>query len=57
MCVNCYFCFLFGHTAGLMDPYVPPEGDARVSSLSKEGLKQRVEHLKQSAVSQLAYVS
>ncbi|XP_044855076.1 39S ribosomal protein L45, mitochondrial [Mauremys mutica] len=41
-------------TAGIFDPYVPPEGDARLSSLSKEGLRQRVEKLKQSAASQLA---
>uniref|UniRef100_A0A8C5QGF8 Large ribosomal subunit protein mL45 n=1 Tax=Leptobrachium leishanense TaxID=445787 RepID=A0A8C5QGF8_9ANUR len=41
-------------TAGIFDAYVPPEGDARVSSLSREGLKQRTEHLKQTASSQLA---
>ncbi|XP_015267935.1 PREDICTED: 39S ribosomal protein L45, mitochondrial isoform X2 [Gekko japonicus] len=41
-------------TSGILDPYVPPEGDARISSLSKEGLKQRVEQLKQSVASQLA---
>ncbi|XP_037114392.1 39S ribosomal protein L45, mitochondrial [Syngnathus acus] len=41
-------------TAGIFDPYVPPEGDARLSSLSKEGLKQRTEQLRQSASSQLA---
>ncbi|XP_029428113.1 LOW QUALITY PROTEIN: 39S ribosomal protein L45, mitochondrial [Rhinatrema bivittatum] len=41
-------------TAGIFDAYIPPEGDARLSSLSKEGLKQRTEHFKQSAASQLA---
>ncbi|XP_069490762.1 large ribosomal subunit protein mL45 isoform X2 [Ambystoma mexicanum] len=41
-------------TAGIFDPYIPPEGDARMSSLSKEGLKQRTEQLKQTAASQLA---
>ncbi|XP_030277389.1 large ribosomal subunit protein mL45 [Sparus aurata] len=41
-------------TAGIFDPYVPPEGDARLSTLSKEGLKQRTEQLRQSAASQLA---
>lgn len=41
-------------TAGIIDPYVPPEGDARLSSLSKEGLKQRTEQIRQSAASQLA---
>ncbi|XP_015252181.1 PREDICTED: 39S ribosomal protein L45, mitochondrial [Cyprinodon variegatus] len=41
-------------SAGVFDPYVPPEGDARLSSLSKEGLKQRTEQLRQSAASQLA---
>ncbi|NXC45476.1 RM45 protein, partial [Penelope pileata] len=40
----------------IMDPYVPPEGDARMTSLSTLGLKQRMEKLKQSAASQLAYV-
>ncbi|XP_064180579.1 39S ribosomal protein L45, mitochondrial isoform X2 [Anguilla rostrata] len=41
-------------TAGVFDPYIPPEGDARLSGLSKEGLKQRTEQLKQSAASLLA---
>ncbi|XP_069763125.1 large ribosomal subunit protein mL45 [Narcine bancroftii] len=41
-------------TAGIFDPYVPPEGDARMSTLSKAGLKQRMEQVKQSATSQLA---
>ncbi|XP_028827038.1 large ribosomal subunit protein mL45 [Denticeps clupeoides] len=41
-------------TAGIFDPYVPPEGDARLSTLSREGLKQRTEQLKQTAASQLA---
>ncbi|KAM9315069.1 large ribosomal subunit protein mL45 [Pholidichthys leucotaenia] len=41
-------------TAGILDPYIPPEGDARHTSLSKEGLKQRTEQIKQSAASQLA---
>ncbi|XP_023680837.1 large ribosomal subunit protein mL45 [Paramormyrops kingsleyae] len=41
-------------TAGIFDPYIPPEGDARLSKLSKEGLKQRTEQLRQSAASHLA---
>ncbi|KAM6939601.1 large ribosomal subunit protein mL45 [Xenentodon cancila] len=41
-------------TAGVIDPYIPPEGDARLSTLSKEGLKQRTEQIRQSAASQLA---
>ncbi|KAI2659401.1 39S ribosomal protein L45, mitochondrial [Labeo rohita] len=41
--------------AGIFDPYVPPEGDARLSTLSREGLKQRTEQLRQSAASQLAF--
>ncbi|KAM9769883.1 large ribosomal subunit protein mL45 isoform 2-T2 [Menidia menidia] len=41
-------------TAGVFDPYIPPEGDARLSALSKEGLKQRTEQIRQSAASQLA---
>lgn len=41
-------------TAGIYDAYVPPEGDARLSTLTKEGLKQRTEQLRQTAASQLA---
>ncbi|KAM9368844.1 large ribosomal subunit protein mL45 [Phaethornis superciliosus] len=41
-------------TAEIIDPYVPPEGDARLTSLSKDGLKQRMSKLKQTAASQLA---
>ncbi|XP_010887508.1 39S ribosomal protein L45, mitochondrial [Esox lucius] len=41
-------------TAGVFDPYIPPEGDARLSSLSREGLKQRTQQIKQGAASQLA---
>ncbi|KAG9474044.1 hypothetical protein GDO78_004375 [Eleutherodactylus coqui] len=41
-------------TADIADPYVPPEGDARLSTLSKEGLMQRKDLLKQKAASQLA---
>ncbi|XP_019405789.1 PREDICTED: 39S ribosomal protein L45, mitochondrial isoform X2 [Crocodylus porosus] len=41
-------------TASIFDPYIPPEGDARLSSLSKETLKQRTTQLKQSTISQLA---
>lgn len=41
-------------TAGVFDPYVPPEGDARLSALSKEGIKQRTEQIRQTAASQLA---
>ncbi|NWH18491.1 RM45 protein, partial [Grus americana] len=40
----------------IIDPYVPPEGDARLTSLSKDGLKQKMEKLKQTAASQLAYI-
>ncbi|NXX16425.1 RM45 protein, partial [Podargus strigoides] len=40
----------------IIDPYIPPEGDARLTSLSKDGLKQKMEKLKQTAASQLAYV-
>ncbi|XP_036050490.1 39S ribosomal protein L45, mitochondrial [Onychomys torridus] len=41
-------------TAGIFDPYVPPEGDGRMSSLSKEGLVQRTNRLKKNATSLLA---
>ncbi|XP_068834292.1 large ribosomal subunit protein mL45 isoform X2 [Capricornis sumatraensis] len=41
-------------TASIFDAYVPPEGDARVSSLSKEGLAQRTERLKKNVASQLS---
>lgn len=47
-----YFCLLF--LAGMFDPYIPPEGDARLSTLSKDGLKQRTEQLRQTAASHLA---
>ncbi|KAM4750026.1 large ribosomal subunit protein mL45 isoform 2-T2 [Anableps anableps] len=42
-------------SAGVFDPYIPPEGDARLSTLSKEGLKQRTEQIRQTAASQLAF--
>ncbi|XP_075033124.1 large ribosomal subunit protein mL45 [Mixophyes fleayi] len=41
-------------TGAIQDPYVPPEGDARLSTLSKEGLIQRTVQLRQTAASQLA---
>ncbi|XP_032567057.1 39S ribosomal protein L45, mitochondrial isoform X2 [Chiroxiphia lanceolata] len=46
--------FYLASTADIIDPYVPPEGDARLSTLSKEGLKQKMDKLKQTAASQLA---
>ncbi|KAM6238525.1 large ribosomal subunit protein mL45 isoform 1-T1 [Porphyrio hochstetteri] len=46
--------FYLACTADIIDPYVPPEGDARLSSLSKDGLKQKMVKLKQTAASQLA---
>ncbi|XP_017693401.1 PREDICTED: 39S ribosomal protein L45, mitochondrial isoform X1 [Lepidothrix coronata] len=46
--------FYLASTADIMDPYVPPEGDARLSTLSREGLKQKMDKLKQTAASQLA---
>ncbi|XP_048221348.1 39S ribosomal protein L45, mitochondrial isoform X2 [Perognathus longimembris pacificus] len=41
-------------TAGIFDAYVPPEGDARISSLAKEGLKQKTERFKKNVASQLS---
>ncbi|XP_040857269.1 39S ribosomal protein L45, mitochondrial isoform X1 [Ochotona curzoniae] len=41
-------------TANIFEAYVPPEGDARMSSLSKEGLTQRTERLKKNVASQLS---
>ncbi|NXK71154.1 RM45 protein, partial [Amazona guildingii] len=38
----------------IIDPYVPPEGDARLTSLSKDGVTQKMQKLKQTAASQLA---
>ncbi|NWZ11726.1 RM45 protein, partial [Agelaius phoeniceus] len=38
----------------IMDPYVPPEGDARLTSLSKDGVTQQMQKLRQTAASQLA---
>ncbi|KAM5135015.1 large ribosomal subunit protein mL45 isoform 2-T2 [Mantella aurantiaca] len=42
-------------TGAIFEPYVPPEGDARLSTLTKDGLKQRTEQLKQTAASHLAF--
>lgn len=53
-CLNAFSPFI---TAGIFDAYVPPEGDARLSSLSKEGLAQKSERLKKKVASQLSYVS
>uniref|UniRef100_A0A8C7DVD3 Large ribosomal subunit protein mL45 n=1 Tax=Naja naja TaxID=35670 RepID=A0A8C7DVD3_NAJNA len=41
-------------TSGIFDPYIPAEGDARMSMLSKEGLLQRTEKLRQTAKSYTA---
>ncbi|XP_024091293.3 large ribosomal subunit protein mL45 isoform X1 [Pongo pygmaeus] len=41
-------------TAGIFDAYVPPEGDARISSLSKEGLMERTERMKKTMASQVS---
>uniref|UniRef100_A0A2K5L9D2 Large ribosomal subunit protein mL45 n=1 Tax=Cercocebus atys TaxID=9531 RepID=A0A2K5L9D2_CERAT len=41
-------------TAGIFDAYVPPEGDARISSLSKEGLIHRTEGMKTTMASQMS---
>ncbi|XP_030076866.1 large ribosomal subunit protein mL45 isoform X1 [Microcaecilia unicolor] len=49
-----FAAFSFFHAAGIFDAYIPPEGDARLTSLSKDGLKQRTEHFKQNVASQLA---
>ncbi|NXB58565.1 RM45 protein, partial [Struthidea cinerea] len=38
----------------IMDPYVPPEGDARLTSLSRDRVKQQLQKLRQTAASQLA---
>lgn len=55
-CVPASSCPFFSHAADIIDPYVPPEGDARLSSLSKDGVTQKMQKLKQTAASQLAYV-
>ncbi|XP_070585984.1 large ribosomal subunit protein mL45 [Erythrolamprus reginae] len=39
---------------GIFEPYLPPEGDARMSMLSKEGLLQRTEKLRNAAKSYTA---
>ncbi|XP_034271507.1 large ribosomal subunit protein mL45 [Pantherophis guttatus] len=41
-------------TRGIFEPYIPPEGDARMSMLSKEGLLQRTEKLRHTAKSYTA---
>ncbi|KFV97513.1 hypothetical protein N326_04474, partial [Eurypyga helias] len=46
--------FYLACTADIIDPYIPPEGDARLTPLSRDGLKQKMDKLKQTAASQLA---
>uniref|UniRef100_A0A8C4QL70 Large ribosomal subunit protein mL45 n=1 Tax=Eptatretus burgeri TaxID=7764 RepID=A0A8C4QL70_EPTBU len=41
-------------TGGIFEPYVPPEGDGRQSSVTVEGFKQRTELLKKTATSHVA---
>ncbi|KAK7081154.1 39S ribosomal protein L45, mitochondrial [Halocaridina rubra] len=41
-------------TAGTFEPYVPPEGDGKVSFASKEGAKQRFQFLEKKGKSMLA---
>ncbi|XP_070535916.1 large ribosomal subunit protein mL45-like [Ptychodera flava] len=43
ICISC--------TGDIYEPYVPPEGDGKASSLSKEGIKQRAERLKNVGIS------
>ncbi|XP_068178729.1 large ribosomal subunit protein mL45 isoform X2 [Antennarius striatus] len=39
----------------IFDPYIPPEGDARISLLSKEGMKQRSVQFRQTATSRMSF--
>ncbi|XP_068205123.1 large ribosomal subunit protein mL45 [Palaemon carinicauda] len=41
-------------TAGTFEPYIPPEGDGKVSAISKEGAKQRFQFLEKKGKSMLA---
>nr|XP_027198415.1 probable 39S ribosomal protein L45, mitochondrial [Dermatophagoides pteronyssinus] len=41
-------------TQGVLDPYVPPEGDGKYSILSKTGVGQKAQHIKQKTASFMA---
>lgn len=41
-------------TGDFFEPYIPPEGDGKASTLSKEGAKQRLDRVKNVGVTQMA---
>ncbi|PIK55606.1 putative 39S ribosomal protein L45, mitochondrial [Apostichopus japonicus] len=41
-------------TGDFFEPYIPPEGDGKASTLSKEGAKQRIDRVKNIGVTQMA---
>lgn len=48
------FCCAFLQTSSIIEPYVPPEGDGKMSTFTKVGAKQKVEFLGKKSKSMLA---
>uniref|UniRef100_A0A2M3Z773 Large ribosomal subunit protein mL45 n=1 Tax=Anopheles braziliensis TaxID=58242 RepID=A0A2M3Z773_9DIPT len=46
--------FYISCTGGVFEPYVPPEGDGRMSAISREGAKQAIEQLEKKTKSMMA---
>ncbi|XP_059612019.1 large ribosomal subunit protein mL45 [Phlebotomus argentipes] len=46
--------FYISCTGGIFEPYVPPEGDGKLSSITKKGAKQKIELLEKKSKSMLA---
>ncbi|KFB40886.1 AGAP002412-PA-like protein [Anopheles sinensis] len=46
--------FYISCTGGVFEPYVPPEGDGRMSLVSREGAKQKIEQLEKKTKSMMA---
>ncbi|XP_052866685.1 probable 39S ribosomal protein L45, mitochondrial [Anopheles cruzii] len=46
--------FYISCTGGVFEPYVPPEGDGRMSAISREGAKQKFEQLEKKTKSMMA---
>lgn len=46
--------FFISSTGGVFEPYVPPEGDGKMSAISKTGAKQKLEFLEKKSKSMMA---
>uniref|UniRef100_A0A1B0DHF6 Large ribosomal subunit protein mL45 n=1 Tax=Phlebotomus papatasi TaxID=29031 RepID=A0A1B0DHF6_PHLPP len=46
--------FYISCTGGIFEPYVPPEGDGKMSSITKEGAKQKFEFIEKKSKSMMA---